>query len=434
MKSDAAANATSSDQCELLPPDINSECPAEFLENSGDSSERFRQLIEDLLAAKQVIANLTQPSGASAIAEEKTGPVVNSAIDGPIARLVDEIIDRLQLAPLIHRENRTNMNGKPVRYTPAQTVVNYTSGFAEKLLCTGPIANLGDGCGFNCSFCYYLASLSAIQARKKQEGAGTKIMAPGQAVLRRKDAIRVAITNLHDSRGNLRPETQRHHVLFSSTSVDPAANMELARETAALCRVLLDLTVWEIRLLSKSSLLPKIHELIPEQHRHRMIYGVSTGTLDDKLASTFEQGTALVSKRGASIRRLQDLGARTFGMICPSLPVEDADAFSKEMCAFLRVDRMEEVWAEVLNVRGDSMKQTCAALDAGGFKAESAALGRVSKDKNAWEEYSRETFLAHTRHVPKGKLRFLQYVGSAAEAPWWRDQKANGAVLLGEFA
>jgi len=324
------------------------------------------------------------------------------------------------------------MNGKPVKYVAAKTVISLTSGFVEKLLCTGPIGNLGDGCAFNCSFCYVLLSFVALNARRKQEGEGPRVMEPGGAVLRRKDAVRVAILNLHDRHGKPHAETQQPHVLFTSTTVDPAANFELVRETAAFCRVVLDLTVWEIRVLSKSSLLPELHKLIPEQHRHRMIYGVSTGTVDDKLAASFEQGTALVSKRIASIRKLQDLGARTFGMICPSLPVDDPDAFSKKICTLLRVDRMEHVWAEVLNVRGDSMKQTCAALDSAGFAAESAALGRVSSDGKAWEEYSRATFLAHTRHIPAAKLRFLQYVGSDDAARWWREQQANGAVLLGK--
>jgi hypothetical protein len=51
----------------------------------------------------------------------------------------------------------------------------------------------------------------------------------------------------------------------------------------------------------------------------------------------------------------------------------------------------------------------------------------------AWEEYARQTFLAHTRNIPAEKLRYLQYV-NANSAAWWSEQRANGAVLLGAKA
>ena len=107
--------------------------------------------------------------------------------------------------------------------------------------------------------------------------------------------------------------------------------MELVRETAEICSVILELTDWDIRLLSKSNLLPKLAVslgMLPPWERvfkskERIIYGVSTGTLDDNLAQAFEQGCPLVSKRIQSLHWLQDNGFRTFGMICPSLPFED---------------------------------------------------------------------------------------------------------------
>ena len=50
---------------------------------------------------------------------------------------------------------RTTMNGKPVLYRDAKTVLNDTNdAFREKLLCDGLIINLGDACAYSCSFCY----------------------------------------------------------------------------------------------------------------------------------------------------------------------------------------------------------------------------------------------------------------------------------------
>jgi DNA repair photolyase len=222
-------------------------------------------------------------------------------------------------------------------------------------------------------------------------------------------------------------------VIYASPLVDVAANMDLVRETIEICRTILELTGWHIRLLSKSNLLPKVAEALAD-FRDRMIFGVSTGTLDDELARAYEQGAPKVSKRIESLRWLQENGFRTFGMICPSLPLRDAADYRDfaENCAKeLRTERCEHVWAEVINVRGESMVRTCAALREAGFSEEANRLERVSTDKVAWEDYARQTFEAHAKIYKNqpGKLRFLQYVNKASR-PYWEARETDGAVLL----
>ena len=228
-----------------------------------------------------------------------------------------------------------------------------------------------------------------------------------------------------------------NRVVFLSTTVDVAANMELLRETAEACKLILQHTSWHIRLLSKSSLLHLLvaKEMIPSAYHHRLIFGFSTGTLDDTVAKAFESGTAPVSKRLESLHWLQDKEFRTFGMICPSLPQDDYEGFSKDICAAIRVEKCEHVWAEPINVRGESLSKTLAALRLAGLDAEAGRLAAVSgagKGK-AWEDYSRQTFLAHSRNIEPGKLRFLQYI-DAGSADWWAERRGLGAVLLGKTA
>ena len=175
--------------------------------------------------------------------------------------------------------------------------------------------------------------------------------------------------------------------------------------------------------------------MIPGRYHHRLIFGFSTGTLDDRVAKAFERGTALVSKRLESLHWLQDQGLRTFGMICPSLPQEDYDKFSREICSAIRIEKCEHVWAEPINVRGESLAKTLSALLDAGLEAEAVLLAKVSgpRTAEAWENYSRETFLAHTRNIPSGKLRFLQYI-KPKTADWWAAHIEDGAVLLGKTA
>jgi DNA repair photolyase len=125
--------------------------------------------------------------------------------------------------------------------------------------------------------------------------------------------------------------------------------MELLRETAEACNLLLDHTHFQIRLLSKSNLLHKLiaDKMIPERHHQRIIFGFSTGTLDDRVAKAIETGTPLVSQRLKSLHWLQDQGLRTFGMICPSLPQHNYRKFSREICEAVRFEQCEHVWAEV---------------------------------------------------------------------------------------
>ena len=334
-------------------------------------------------------------------------------------------------------DSRAVMNGKPVFTRPAKTVINFESNFSHKLLCDGPTFSAGDACVYSCAFCYVpdlMRKLRASVAYDQVEQA--RALGHDQIVVRRGGAAEIARRQLEKAPAELR---RRRLVIYSSPLVDVAGNMELVRETVEICRVILEMTSWDIRLLSKSNLLPKVAEGLMdgeverrEEVRERLIFGVSTGTLDDGLAKAFEDGTPLVSKRIQSLHWLQDNHFRTYGMICPSLPLGGSDdyyKFAEESAAAIRADRCEHVWAEVINLRGESFTRTCAALDAGGFQRERERLHETSINRDEWESYARATFEGHAAWLPKGKLRFLQYVTPSTRS-WWERQKGRGAVVL----
>ncbi len=337
--------------------------------------------------------------------------------------------------------SRSTMNGKPVLYRNAKTVLKLDAeAFAEKLLCDGLILNPGDACAYSCAYCYvesmlrYLAP-PVLQAHEQESG---KPLEFSEAVIRRRNSVELLRDQLLTPSGTSKfSQREDCRVVFSSSTVDVAANMELLRETATLINLILEHTHWHIRLLSKSHLLHKLvaDGMIPEKYHHRLIFGFSTGSLDDQVAQSIEKGTALVSKRIESLHWLQDRGFRTFGMICPSLPQSDYGKFSKQICEAIRVKHCEHVWAEPINVRGDSLLKTLSALMSAGFHEEAERLSSVSGKghSKAWEEYARQTFLAHARNIPPKKLRFLQYIDRET-APWWAEQRSKGAVLLGKTA
>lgn len=334
-------------------------------------------------------------------------------------------------------EERKTMGGKPVFTVPGR-ILNMDSGFKHKLLCDGPTFSAGTSCQYSCSFCYVPAVMMKTVKGKFGSNKHEDI------VIRRENSVRTLRGQLTTSKGKpkyLDPKDTR--VIYASPLVDVASNMELVAETVELCKVILELTNWQIRLLSKSNLLPKIAQALSdadtgtytcdfERHGYaaRIIYGVSTGTLDNKLAQVFEEGCPLVSKRIESLHWLQDNGYRTFGMICPSLPQANYLMFASEMASAIRAERCEHVWAEVINLRGESFMRTLLALAEGGFHVEASRLEIVSNDPEAWEQYARATFIAHAAvGANKGKLRFLQYVNEKTRR-FWECHVENGAVLL----
>lgn len=326
------------------------------------------------------------------------------------------------------------MNGKPVFTVPAKSVLNLDSGFKHKLLCDGPTFSTGSACAYSCSFCYVedlMRKSSHWQEVAKKESAKGKGFS--DVVIRREGAIAALRKQLTYADGSPRfndPNDQR--VIYGSPLVDVAANMDLVRETVEVCKTILELTNWQIRLLSKSNLLPKVAEqlaVLCPLWSDRLIFGVSTGTLNDSLAAAFEKGTPLVSKRIASLHWLQDNGFRTYAMICPSLPQSDYHAFAASMADALRYDRCEHVWAEVINLRGESFTRTLRALVDSGFYDEANRLEDVTSSKTLWENYARSTFEAHAMICSPGKLRFLQYVTKESR-DWWSARKEQGAILL----
>lgn len=317
--------------------------------------------------------------------------------------------------------DREKMGGKPVVLKDVKTVINFKSGFQKKLLCDGLTFSLGNSCQYSCSFCYV--------APLMREGGSED--AHFNQVTRRRNGLAILESQLLDNKGRPKFANDGPKVIYASPLVDIASNMELVRETIQACQMILAFTSWHIRLLSKSSLLPKVAEgLGTEDARRRVIYGFSTGTLDDGMARAFEEGTAKVSMRLKALHHLQDAGHRTFGMICPSLPQQSYADFARACADALRVEKCEHVWAEVINVRGDSLHRTYKALHEAGYITEANALVEVSENRDAWETYAQDTFSGYAINDRYDrKLRFLQYV-TKANRDYWQSEVGRGAVLL----
>jgi DNA repair photolyase len=331
-------------------------------------------------------------------------------------------------------------NSPKIKVSVEAKVISVSEGFAEKQLSDGLTFSAGNLCRYSCAFCYvpYIVQRNGEYSRFAKE-----LEVPLQALEIRKEnpveAVREQIKKMDGIpkfKGSSSGDKD-NRVIFGSPLVDVAATVGLAKETAKICQVILEMTDWHIRLLSKSNLLHIVEENIvsKEEAKARIIYGVSTGTLHDDLALAFEVGTARPSKRVESIRKLQDRDCRTYGMLCPSLPMESEAAyqdFSEKAAKAIRADRCEHVWAEPLNLRGNALKQTLNCLLDAKLKDEAKLLDHTFLNEYRIEKYTRDTFLAH-KDVFGDKLRFLVYPTERSRG-WWSKHQGEGALLLGKNA
>lgn len=366
---------------------------------------------------------------------------------------------------------------------------NAKSGFEHKQLSDGPTFSAGTACAFSCRYCYVESQIF------KQTGIRA-LLAQTQApfdrlVIRRRQPIQQLARALSRRmrRGETGPSCEEllpadlrdrwrlngawslagripkfygpefaHQVVFGSPLVDVAATAELARETVELCEVLLRLTRYDLRLLSKSPLLgsivaPGLDARLPGLAKARTIFGFSTGTLDDEVAPAIEP-VPLPSQRLAALHQLQATGFRTYGMLCPILPQKDPQSFARRAMAAIQAEQCEEIWAEPVNFRGtkaapekprdeharrqrNSFAATMRGLQRGGHADVAERFQHVAADSAAWETYCRATFEACAAAAPRRsdgttKLRWMQYPRDYQSIDqYWKGAEAQGALLLG---
>lgn len=307
-------------------------------------------------------------------------------------------------------------------------ILNSRSEFKEKLLCDGPTFSPGSACCFTCTYCYTESMMnrggSEVWAALKAAGRSFQ-----EVVIRRAAPLQRLREELSDVPAKFK---QAPLVIYTSPAVDVAATPYLAKESAELCNEILASTAWDIRILSKSPLIATIAAAVCPPWRHRLILGLSTGTLDDRVARAIEPAAPPPSKRLEALRQLQEQGYRTFAMLCPILP-QDPVAYFRQADDLIDFNRCEHVWAEVLNRRGKSMERTAQALEAAQMTEWAHRLRGVfgTGSTPAWEAYARSTFAALTAVVAPNKLRFMQYATDESIG-YWMNQKVLGAVPLGE--
>lgn len=176
--------------------------------------------------------------------------------------------------------------------------------------------------------------------------------------------------------------------------------------TRTCLEMLLERTAFRIRITTKNATVGS-DEWIDFFQRWpgRIVVNISIGTLDDDWSRVVEVGTSRPSARVRAMRRLQDAGVPTGGMLCPIFPGAAEPEKVDALLDAVRPERCERVWAEPYNDRTNWDKVT-------GDAETEADLRRIfgpSKDPDAWSDYA---------------VQLYKHLRRRAEADGWLDRLA----------
>ncbi len=274
--------------------------------------------------------------------------------------------------------------------------------FAKKGLAQFAV-NVGLRCGHDCTYCSSRAMLRCHTAFKS---VGQKAFSTGYSIVDPDIVDNVAA----DAK-----RLRRRGLVQLCTTVDAWAPEAQEFHLGRRClETILAEPGWAIRVLTKNAAVVEDFDLI-RQHRDRVLVGLSlTGTPDkDGVLRVVEPYASPIPERMAALEKAQKLGLRTYGMLCPLLPgIADAPEQIDDLVRFVKDCGAEEVFAEAVNARGNSLTLTEQVLRDNGFAAEAEAIAAIRK-RTAWSSYAtslvRNVQTAMRRHMTTDALRILFY-------------------------
>jgi len=159
-------------------------------------------------------------------------------------------------------------------------------------------------------------------------------------------------------------------ILFSSTS-DPYAPEAQEHNLGRRCaEIILKESKATLRVLTKNAAVEKDFDLFA-QSPGRVIVGLSVTALPSKqnVIDVIEPNASPIAERLAAYEKANEMGIRTFGMLCPLLPelTTSYDDISELVETMLMVDA-EAIWVEPVNNRGRNLPLCQKALKEAGME------------------------------------------------------------------
>jgi DNA repair photolyase len=308
------------------------------------------------------------------------------------------------------------MKNKIVQVPSIRSPITESPGFAKKELSDYKLDACGL-CGFGCSYCS--SNVGNYLRINRGNFADLTEQQLGQATLPADDPALMFVwpDYLHQLKAQLSKKDKDwgagRTLVYSMLTDGFSPELITSGMTEASMRMVLEQTEFRIRVLTKNAIVGARYWVnLFTEHSDRFVVGLSTGTLDDQWAKRVEIGTPAPTARLAALRKLQDAGIPTYGMLCPVFPdVLDSEQLEKLVDA---VDpaRVEHVWAEPYNDRHNwRAVRDGYQPNSHGHKWLTEVYERGRKD--LWSAYATELYTRLRNKAKREgwmyKLRYLLY-------------------------
>jgi len=209
-------------------------------------------------------------------------------------------------------------------------------------------------------------------------------------------------------------------LVFSMLTDAFSPNMVKGGITEAAVRLLLERTAFRVRILTKNAIVGSAKWIrLFLQFPGRVVVGLSIGTDDDEWARKVELGTSSPSSRLRAIRRLQEAGVPTYGMLCPIFPGLLGGNRLEHLVDQVRPYLAEDFWAEPYNDRQNWTKMR-ATYAVGSAEYEWFSEVYERGNRAVWSRYATEIYTRLRAKAEREgwlpKLKYLLYEGDITAA------------------
>nr|BDD44656.1 hypothetical protein 1 [bacterium] len=305
--------------------------------------------------------------------------------------------------------------------------INRTKEFEKKGLATHAV-NVGLVCGHGCTYC------SSPSLLRQHQGFRDLQLNPftdtNYAIVDPDTPTRVA---------RRVPRLKETDTVMVCTTTDAWApeclELDLGRRVT---QWLLENTKAQVRILTKSAKVRKDYDLF-SQYPTRITLGISTGLPKSlsHLATVLEPHASSIEERFDALQFADDMGIRTYGMLCPIPPVADnLQPIVDELIDEILDCDPEHIWTENMNARGNCLIKTEKALEDSGHTAADVAqrIHNIRRRAN-WSTYTRHLIecvqsTARRHDIIDGVSYLLYPKGLSDEDRAAVEADSEGVILL----
>lgn len=237
--------------------------------------------------------------------------------------------------------------------------INESKGFTKKKLANYTL-NTGLSCGHQCQYCSSPGVLRRHPLFKNM--SSYSYFQDGGVIVDSDTPNRI--------RRKAKKLEKSDIILFSSTS-DPYAPEAQEHDLGRRCaEIVLKESKATLRVLTKNAAVVKDFDLFA-QYPGRVIVGLSVTAppLKQNTIDVLEPNASPIAERLAAYEKANEMGIRTFGMLCPLLPgLATSYADLCELMENMLMVDAEAIWVEPVNKRGRCLSLCQKAVERAGMK------------------------------------------------------------------